>query len=182
MRAALVTFYLQDCRVRASVCHCSSWEGAHISTSLPVPHLLLLAPPCHVLDFCTFILVIAAVLVYLRKRAKIVTILLFNDRAYQPLDRFGCRSPDIFLFVFGSAPIVLLCHCLSCHLPVQVFSGVNVVMCRHRHCTQECCRFFADTSILLFYNFGLKFYKGILFLLSLIWNDDYLQYNLSIYL
>ena len=55
MRAALVTFYLQDCRVRASVCHCSSWEGAHISTSLPVPHLLLLAPPCHVLDFCTFI-------------------------------------------------------------------------------------------------------------------------------
>ena len=30
-------------------------EGAHISTSLPVPHLLLLAPPCHVLDFCTFI-------------------------------------------------------------------------------------------------------------------------------
>ena len=102
-----------------------------------------------------------------------MTILFFNDRAYQPLDRFRCCSPDIFLFVFGSAPIVLLCHCLSCHLPVQVFSGVNVVMCRHRHCTQECCRTFADTSILLFYNFGLKFYKGILFLLLLIfeWNE-----------
>ena len=46
-------------------------------------------------------------------------------------------------------------------------------MCRHRHCTQECCRTFADTSILLFYNFELKFYKGILFLLLLIfeWNE-----------
>ena len=184
MRAALVTFYLQDCRVRASVCHCSSWEGAHISTSLPVPHLLLLAPPCHVLDFCTFISCHSSSIGIFQEKGKTVTILFFNDRAYQPLDRFRCSSPDIFLFVFGSAPIVLLCHCLSCHLPVQVFSGVNVVMCRHRHCTQECCHSFADTSILLFYNFGLKFYKGILFLLLLIfeWNDDYLQYNLSIYL